>query len=133
MPRISNIYFGLAILFLLAGIGLGLKMAITQDHSLSPVHAHVNLLGWVTSALFGTYFALNPAKAQGWLPRAQCLVYSLGLIVMLGGLYRLYDGNPEIEPVVAMGSVAVALGVLLFAVVIFKPARGSAPGAELGA
>lgn len=123
MPRISNFYFGIAILFLMTGIGLGLKMAITQDHSMAPVHAHINLLGWVTSALFGGYFALNPHKAHGWLPRIQCLVYTLGLIVMLGGLYWLYDGHPEIEPVVAIGSMAVALGVVLFAVVIFTSGR----------
>ncbi|MGV3548378.1 hypothetical protein [Rhizobium sp.] len=123
MPRISRFYFGIAIVFLMIGIGLGLKMAITQDHAMAPVHAHINLLGWVTSALFGGYYALNPGKAHGWLPRAQCFIYTLGLIVMLPGLYWLYDGNPAIEPVVAIGSMAVALGVALFAMVVFTPGR----------
>lgn len=123
MPRISRFYFGAAILFLMTGIALGLKMAITQDHSLAPVHAHINLLGWVTSALFGGYYALNPGKAHGWLPRAQCIIYTLGLLVMLPALYYLYDGHPEIEPVLGASSMAVALGVVLFAVVVFTGGR----------
>lgn len=124
MPRISNFYFGIAILFLMAGITLGLNMAISQDHSAAPVHAHINLVGWVTSALFGGYYALNPEKARGWLAWTQCAVFTIGLLVMLPSLYLLYTGRPEIEPVVASGSMAVALGVLLFAVVVFT--RGGA-------
>lgn len=125
MPRISRFYFGMAILFLMTGIALGLKMAITQDHSAAPVHAHINLLGWVTSALFGGYYALNPQKAHGWLSRTQCGIYTLGLLVMLPALYYLYDGHPEIEPLVAGGSMAVALGVVLFAVVIFTGGKAA--------
>lgn len=126
MPPISRFYFGIAILFLMSGITLGLVMAISQDHSLAPVHAHINLLGWVTSALFGGYYALNPAKASGWLPRIQCSVYTIGLLVMLPSLYYLYVGHPEIEPVLGMSSMAVALGVVLFAAVVFTSGRGAA-------
>lgn len=126
MPTISRFYFGMAILFLMTGIALGLAMAISQDHRLAPVHAHINLLGWVTSALFGGYYALNPQKAQGWLPRIQCAVFTIGLIVMLPTLYYLYTGHPEIEPVLGGGSMAVALGVVLFAAVVFTRGRGAA-------
>jgi glucose-6-phosphate-specific signal transduction histidine kinase len=123
MPTISRFYFGMAILYLMSGITLGLAMAISQNHSLAPVHAHINLLGWVTSALFGGYYALNPQKASGWLPRIQCTVFTLGLLVMLPALYYLYVGHPEIEPVLGGASMAVALGVVLFAAVVFTRGR----------
>ena len=123
MPRISRFYFSMAILYLLAGIGVGLNMAVSQDHSAASAHAHINLLGWVTSAVFGGYYALNPEKAEGWLPWSQYAVYALDLIVMLPSLYLLYSGRPEIEPLVAAGSLAVVLGVVLFAVVIFTRGR----------
>jgi hypothetical protein len=42
----------------------GLHMAIAGDHSAIGAHAHANLLGWVTMAIFGGYHALNPAKAE---------------------------------------------------------------------
>src|SRR5690606_32515143 len=53
MPNISNLYFRTAVLFLIAGIGLGLMMSISGNHNVIGAHAHINLLGWVTSALFG--------------------------------------------------------------------------------
>ena len=68
MPRISNLFFRTAILFLIVGIAIGLQMAISQNHNVIGAHAHINLLGWVTSAIFGVYYALNPAKAEGRLP-----------------------------------------------------------------
>ena len=126
MPRISRFYFGMAILYLMTGIGVGLHMSISQDHSAAGAHAHINLLGWVTSAVFGGYYALNPEKASGWLPRIQCAAYSLGLIVMLPSLYLLLTGNTGVEPAVALGSIAVALGVVLFAVVVFTRGRRAA-------
>jgi peptidoglycan/LPS O-acetylase OafA/YrhL len=125
MPRISRFYFAMAITYLMIGIGVGLHMSIAQDHTAVGAHAHINLLGWVTSAVFGGYYALNPHKAEGWLPRAQCGLYSIGLIVMLPALYVMLTGTPGVEPAVAMGSMAVAAGVVLFAAVVFTPGRAA--------
>src|SRR5690606_12881968 len=47
MPAISNYYFRTAILFLLAGIAVGIQMSISQVHNVTGAHAHINLLGWV--------------------------------------------------------------------------------------
>lgn len=124
MPRISNFYFAMAITYLMIGIGVGLHMSISQDHSAVGAHAHINLLGWVTSAVFGAYYALNPQKAEGWLPRAQCILYAIGLIIMLPALYMMLTGTPNFEPAVAAGSLAVAAGVVLFAAVVFSRGRG---------
>ena len=62
MPNLAHVYFRTAILFLIAGISVGIYMSISGNHAVTGAHAHINLLGWVTSALFGTYLALNPAK-----------------------------------------------------------------------
>ena len=123
MPRISEFFFRAAILFLIAGISLGLQMAISQNHNVIGAHAHINLLGWVTSALFGGYYALNPAKAEGRLPMIQFVVYIIGVICMGTSLYLLLSGNPAMEPVVAVSSLITFTGVLLFAWVVWSPAR----------
>lgn len=127
MPKISRFYFAMAILYLMTGIGVGLHMSIIHDHSAVGAHAHINLLGWVTSAVFGGYYALNPHKAEGWLPRIQCGLYSIGLLVMLPSLYLMLTGSMGAEPAVAMGSLAVAAGVVLFAVVVFTRGRAGQP------
>jgi hypothetical protein len=123
MPRISRFYFGMAILYLMIGIGVGLHMSISQDHGAVGAHAHINLLGWVTSAVFGGYYALNPQKAEGWLPWTQACLYSIGLVVMLPALYMLLTGSTGFEPAIAVGTLAVAAGVVLFAGVVFTRGR----------
>jgi len=123
MPRISEYYFRTAILLLLVGIALGLHMSISGNHAVAGAHAHLNLLGWVTSALFGGYFALNPAKAAGRLPMIQYIVYIAGVVVMGISLYLLLSGNPSAEPIVAISSTVTFLGVLIFAWIVWMPAR----------
>ena len=123
MPAMAQLYFRTAILFLIAGICIGIYMSMSGNHAVVGAHAHINLLGWVTSALFGVYLALNPAKATGLLPRLQYIIYVLGVVVMGGSLYLMLDGNTAMTPVVAAASLIAFAGVLLFAVIIFMPAR----------
>ena len=123
MPKISEFYFRAAIIFLIIGIGLGLYMSISGNHAVIGAHAHINLLGWVTSALFGGYFALNPAKAAGRLPMIQYVIYVVGVAVMGVSLYMLLSGNAAVEPIVAISSLVTFLGVLIFAWIIWTPAR----------
>lgn len=119
MPRIAQLYFKTAIMFLIVGIGMGLNMAISQDHSVIGAHAHCNLLGWVTMAIFGGYHALNPRKAERRLAMIQYYVYTAGLVLMIPSLYLFLLGNMAMEPVVAVASIITFIGVLLFAVIIF--------------
>ncbi len=119
MPFLATLYFRTAILFLIIGIGVGIHMSVAGDHSVMGAHAHLNLLGWVTSAIFGTYYALNPHKAAGRLPTLQYGVYVLGIVIMIPALYALLSGNPGAEPLVAVGSLVVYAGVILFGWIIF--------------
>ncbi|CDX20795.1 putative signal peptide protein [Mesorhizobium sp. ORS 3324] len=121
MPRVSELFFKTAIVFLILGVAAGLQMAISHDHGAFPAHAHINLLGWVTSAIFGGYYALNPGKAERRIAMIHYGLYTVGLVVMLPALYwMLAGGHPEIEPVVAIGSLIVAASVLVFAFVVFS-------------
>ncbi len=121
MPRLASLYYKTAIIFLIVGIGMGLKMAISQDHSVIGAHAHANLLGWVTMALFGTYYALNPRKAEKRFAMLQYGIYTLGVVIMVPSLYLMLEGNTALEPLVGISSLITFLGVLMFAVVIFSP------------
>jgi peptidoglycan/LPS O-acetylase OafA/YrhL len=120
MPRVSELFFKTAIVFLVLGIAAGLQMAISGDHGAFPAHAHINLLGWVTSAIFGGYYALNPAKAARRIAMIHYGVYTFGLVVLLPALYLMVLGNPALEPIVAVGSLIVAASVLIFAFVVFS-------------
>jgi hypothetical protein len=48
-------------------------------------------------------------------------LYTVGIVIMLPALYwMLAAGHPEIEPVVATGSLIVAAAVLVFGFVVFS-------------
>src|SRR5258708_13450323 len=117
MPRVSELFFKTAIVFLILGIAAGLQMAISGDHGAFPAHAHINLLGWVTSAIFGGYYALNPQKAARRIAMIHYWLYTVGLVVMLPALYLMLQGNPALDPVVAPGSLILAPPVLVFSFV----------------
>ncbi|MDZ5697934.1 MULTISPECIES: hypothetical protein [Phyllobacteriaceae] len=119
MPTVAQHFFKTAIVFLIFGIGMGLYMSISGNHNIIGAHAHTNLLGWVTMALFGVYYALNPAKAAGRLARIQYGVYTTGVVVLTPSLLFMLLGNPALEPLVAISSLVTFAGVLLFGLVVF--------------
>jgi hypothetical protein len=133
MPKVSHLFFQSGIVFLIVGIGMGLQMSISGVHNVTGAHAHLNLLGWVTSALFGGYYALNPAKAASRLAMIQYGVYTLGVAGMIVGLYFLLQGNASFEPLVVIGSLVTFAGVLIFAYTVFAPARTGAPARPMAA
>src|SRR5690348_15436275 len=59
MPRVSAAFFVTGGLLLLSGMMLGEYMGAHENFTLSPLHAHINLLGWVTLALYGTFYTLT--------------------------------------------------------------------------
>ncbi|MBA8877745.1 hypothetical protein [Phyllobacterium myrsinacearum] len=120
MPRVSQLFFKTATVFFLVGIILGLQMGISGNHAAFPAHAHLNLLGWVSSAIFGIYYALNPVRARGRLPMIQFAVFTAGVVIMIPALYFLSLGNTNMEPLVGIGSFIVLAGVLLFTAVVFS-------------
>lgn len=120
MPKIAHWYFRTAICFLIAGILIGLHMSMTQNHAAVGAHAHINLLGWVTMGLFGAFHALNPHGAGTRLAKLQYGIYTGGVVVMAPALYLLLTGHPAWKPVVALSSLAVFVGVLMFAAIVFR-------------
>ncbi len=126
MPNISNLFFRLAICWLLAGITLGLVMAASHDHSLFPAHAHMNLLGWVTMCIFAVFYRLVPAAAASKLAKFHFWIYVPSHLVQMVALLMLLRGNASIEPVLAIASFAVAAGVIVFAVNLWKHTAGTA-------
>jgi hypothetical protein len=132
MPQVSHLFFKAAVVFLVMGFLMGLQMAISADHNVIGPHAHANLLGWVTMAIFGGYYALNPAKAATRLARAHFWAYTASVAVMVPSLYLLYLGYLALEPLVAISSLTAFAAVLLFAFIVFtRPDAVTTGGAAL--
>ncbi|GAN00214.1 hypothetical protein U91I_03879 [alpha proteobacterium U9-1i] len=110
--RIDLVFLTLAAAFMVVGVGLGMHMGMSQDFSLSPVHAHINLIGWASLALYGLTYRAYPQLQRGWLAMAQLGFSGLGGVLFPIGLYMVLTGGAE-QPVLA-ASVLWLIGALIF-------------------
>lgn len=120
MKNLANWFLRLAVLYFVAGVSLGLYMGMTQDHTMHPVHAHLNLLGWVSLGLFGLFYRVVPEAAQTRLARAHFWTYVPAHFAMMVLLFELYRGHPAVEPFLGVAALVVGVGVLCFAAVAWR-------------
>lgn len=99
--------------YALVGMGLGIAMAASHDHTMATVHAHLNLLGWVSMAIYGLFYHTVPAAAQTRLAKIHVVVATLGLWIMIPGVALAMSGITE-GPAI-LGSLLTILGMFLFA------------------
>ncbi|MGE8066006.1 hypothetical protein [Pseudomonas sp. NPDC089569] len=116
----SRTWFRLAAVYFAIGVWLGVAMGASGDHSLFAVHAHLNLLGWVSMALFGLIGTLHPAINEGRVATAQFWTYNAGVPLLLGALTLRLKGYPSVEPLIAVASLLVGGSVVLFAGLAFS-------------
>jgi cbb3-type cytochrome oxidase subunit 1 len=117
---VGKAYLKIATVYFSIGVLAGLTMGIIHDFRFTSVHAHVNLLGWVTMALFGIIYHLYPNAANTKLAKTQFWLHNIGVPVMLGGIALQVLGVSAALPPTIIGSIAVVLGVILFMVNVFK-------------
>ena len=117
--RAGIIWLKLAVLYLILGISLGIAMGASQNFTLRPVHAHINLLGWTTMALAGLIYSVFPKAGESWLARLHFWLLNLALPVMMGALSMLLLGHIAIAPVLAISEIIGALAILAFAANLF--------------
>lgn len=120
-------FFGAAVLYALAGMLLGMVMGASGDHTLLPVHAHMNLLGWASLALMGTFYGLAGDLAPARLAWVNFALSNLGNLVTLPLLAMLLRGDPSVVPVMVVGEVMIVLGMLVFAAALVNVARRIPP------
>jgi hypothetical protein len=114
-PAASRRWFYAAVLYFVLGVALGIFMGVSGDHLMFGVHAHMNLLGWVSLALIGLIYQRLPRVGANRLATLQFWLHMLGLPVMLFGIAATMGGYAEVKPLLGAGATAVALSVLLFA------------------
>lgn len=114
-PSRARAWFRLAAVYFAAGVMLGVAMGASGDHSLLPVHAHLNLLGWVSMALFGLIGTLHPPVTEGRVAAVQFWTYNSGVPILLGALALRIKGFQSAEPLIGAASVVVGGSALLFA------------------
>ena len=87
--KTSSLCFQAAVL---VGMGWGIQMAASHDHSAMPAHAHLNLLGWVSLFLFGVDYHMHPSIEFSRLAAVQAWMWIVGTTVMVIGIAMIHAG-----------------------------------------
>lgn len=127
MPRVSLAFFIFAALCGLTGMGWGIYMGISQDHSTFSAHAHLNLLGWVSCAIMGAFYALAKDRAPRRLSWVNFGLSSVGTVVMIPSVAGKIMGIEAawVGIGVIIGSLAVFCGMVSFLASVVMVARRS--------
>lgn len=123
---ITRLFMQIGSLYLVLGICLGIFMGASGDHTIAPLHAHINLLGFVLMMVFGFFYHLFPAAGVSQLARVHFWLHLVGglvLLVMLGLLLTGRISEAGMVPVAPLAELAILLGVLIFAWNVWQHAR----------
>jgi hypothetical protein len=112
MKRVDVYFLLLATLLLICGAVLGIVMGMKQDFQLTPVHAHLNLAGWASLALFGLTYRAYPQLASTKLASLHFVVSATGAVLLPIGIGLAVLRNSPGLAIVA--SMLWLLGVLIF-------------------
>ena len=121
MRGIALWFFGSAVIYVTAGMVFGIWMSASQDHSLSPAHGHLNLIGWVTMALFGIYYHLVPSAAESRLATLHFAISTIAVWLIVPGIALAIRGTTELLAV--LGSFCILASMLLFLTIVFRNQR----------
>jgi cbb3-type cytochrome oxidase subunit 1 len=120
MRGIDGRFLRAAVLYALAGMALGIFMALSDDRSQMPTHAHMNLLGWASMALYAVVYRVWPEAARSPLAPWHFWIANLGMLVLVVGVAGIMAGREEpFGPIAGVGSILSLIGMLLFAAIVY--------------
>tara|TARA_R110000737_G_scaffold95944_2_gene130012 strand:+ start:1041 stop:1418 length:378 start_codon:yes stop_codon:yes gene_type:complete len=121
MKGISYLFFVAATICAVVGMAWGIHMSASGDHTLSPGHAHLNLIGWVSMAIFGIYYHVNPKASYGLLPKVHLGLALLGVVTIVPGIVMAINATGE--ALAKIGSVLSILSMILFLIIVLTKGR----------
>jgi len=112
-----------ALSFAAVGLTLGIYMAASNNHGELVTHAHILLIGFVLSFVYGIIHRLwleNPGRAianlQFVIHQAAAITISVGLFLIFGGMVS----EAKLAPIMAAASVSVLLGMILMIYMVIR-------------
>lgn len=122
----SRTYLVWSLCYAAIGMALGIYMATSHNHGELVTHAHVLMVGFVVSLVYGIIHRLWLDAPGRVTAMAQFVIHQLAAALMLVGLLLLYGGKASettLAPLLGAGSIGVLLGMLLMLYMVLRPGR----------
>ena len=118
MQRLDRNYILLGLIWVIVGMVFGAWLGATDQTNYANSHAHANLLGFVTSILFGLLHWAYPALGRSRLAIWQFGIYQIGVVILVLGKFLVDGGTTTLF--LEIGSVVTIIGTALMLVMFFK-------------
>lgn len=120
--KIDRKFLLCSLAYVVFGMGVGIYMAASKNHVELVAHAHILLVGFLVSFVYGLIHKLwlsarvaPLANVQFYLHQVSALVMSTGLLLFYGGLFR-----DTLDPILAVSSLGVLGGALLMIYLVIR-------------
>jgi hypothetical protein len=117
MQNLSRNYILLGLVWLICGMVFGAWLGASGHPNYANSHAHMNLLGFVASVLFGLLYWAYPSLATSRLAVPQFITYQLGTLLLVIGKI-LVDGGTDtlfLQIGAIISIIGAALMLMIFA------------------
>ena len=105
------------------GLALGIYMAASENHAELVTHAHILLIGFVISFVYGIIHKLWLAKPGRAVANFQFVLHQAAAVTISAGLFLLY-GNmvpaSKLAPILGIASAGVMLAMLLMLYMVIR-------------
>lgn len=108
--------------YAVAGMCVGIYMAASKNHGQFVAHAHILLVGFVVSFIYGLIHRLWISAESVAAAKVQFYLHQLSALVMGGGLLLLYGGlfQEILDPILATSALGVLAGAILMGYLVIK-------------
>lgn len=112
----------LGALYLIVGIGVGLFMSSTLQLNWASAHAHVNLVGFVITVIFGVVYSIYPGAGNNLLGKLHFWLHNIGVPIFLIStfLVQVPDMLGTAHIFTFLGGGAFGLSVIIFIINAFQ-------------
>jgi hypothetical protein len=118
MQRMQSHFLALGAIYLVIGLSLGLHMGASHDFRFAPVHAHINLVGFVLHSAFALIYRAWPALADTILAKVHFWLFIIFSPILMVGIALTVISGQELP--VMIGSMGVFLGILAYVVNVLR-------------
>lgn len=114
-----------ALAYAVFGMGVGIYMAASQNHGQLVAHAHILLVGFVVSFIYGLIHKLWVAAEGQTIAQLQFYLHQLAALAMGSGLLMFYGGiRPAwLEQMLKASSLGILVSALLMVYLVLKSPR----------
>ena len=112
--------------YAILGLVLGIYMAASKNHGQIVTHAHIMLLGFVVSFIYGTLHKVWLKDVQSKLVMPQFILHQIGTLFLLLALFLMFGkfvSNATLEPVLSISSILVLAAMILMKIIFIQHAR----------